>query len=105
MRARLPNRRMQEVFDLVHDNHEFTVGVGRREDGSLAEVFISCHKLTTPMDILGRDAATIISIATQYGVPLEEIRGAVCRTEDGKPQSFVGAVLDAIGSVDGPKGT
>jgi ribonucleoside-diphosphate reductase alpha chain len=106
-RERLPNRRNQESFVIEHGrNRLFHVSIGRYDDGRFAEVFISCNKVATESDLLARDAATIISIACQHGVPLDALRGALCRTEDGIAESFIGAALDAINLdlADDPKG-
>lgn len=103
-RERLPARRRQVTFGIEHHGLEFAVSVGRYGDGRFAEVFVSCSKVATESDLLGRDAATIISIAAQHGVPLSAFRSALCRTEDGKAESFVGVILDAIEDLSPPTG-
>jgi hypothetical protein len=74
MRNRLPNRRATETFDIRHGTQRFHVGIGRFHDGSIAEIFITGPKSGSDLEATARDAAVALSIAAQYGVPLEPIR-------------------------------
>lgn len=96
IRRALPNRRETEAFELTHDAATFHIGVGRDYLGNVAEIFISNHKTSSPLDLLAKDCATIISISLQCGVDFRTLRNALCRSENGSPQSFVGAILDEI---------
>ncbi len=95
-RLRLPNRRAHEILEFQFRGLAYTVGVGRYQDGALAEVFIECSKGQSQLAADARDAAVCLSIALQYGVPAEAIRGAVTRESRGEPSGIVGAVLDLI---------
>lgn len=106
MRTRLENRRQGLTIDVSDPNpniqlrYEVMVGFdGGISPGEVREVFVSCNKTTTAMDIAGRDIGTLISIALQCGARVEELAGAVCRDDQGKPQGIAGAVLDAIKDV------
>ena len=49
---------------------------------------------------MARDAATIASIALQYGTPPETIRRALTRNADGSASEPLGAVLDLLADID-----
>lgn len=99
-RRRLPNRRSHEVATVVHGGMTATVGIGvyagdgDPASGAPAEVFIGVAKAGTALEALGHDAATVLSIALQYGAPLAVLRHSVSRDEGGRPGSLIGAVLD-----------
>src|ERR1700704_2025221 len=95
-RARLPNRRMTETFEIRGGTVRYVVSIGRFTDGNLAEVFITNGKAGSDSDANARDAAIITSIALQYGVPLEVIRHALLRDPRGNASTPLGAALDAI---------
>jgi hypothetical protein len=98
-RTRLPDARPCITFTMTDPNPmstlRYDISAGLHE-GAIREVFVSCHKTTTAMDIAGRDIGTLISIALQYGASLDELAGAVCRDDKGAPQGIAGAVLDAL---------
>jgi hypothetical protein len=48
-----------------------------------------------------RDCAIILSIAMQYGAPVDVIAGAVTRNRDGSNCSFMGALVDHLASEAG----
>lgn len=95
-REPLPNRRHQETLEIDHDGHRYSVSFGYHHDGRPGEVFIQAHKHSSPLEAAARDAAILISLATQYGTPLAQLREGVTRGEDGAAASVVGAVLDAM---------
>src|SRR5262245_45264654 len=94
----LPNRRETETFELVHGNKNtvFKVSTGRYPDGRIAEVFIFGAKAGSEVEAVAHDGAVILSIAMQYGVPLDVIKGAIKRETDGSPSTIVGAVIDKL---------
>lgn len=103
-RARLPARRASETFVMTHGEIAFSIGVGLYDDGSPGEVFI--HALDksakgSAVEALARDAAILISIARQYGAPLDGMRRGVTRDDKGAPATLVGAVLDAVCGAEG----
>lgn len=99
-RNRLPDRRPHELISFEFRGMAYTAGVGRFEDGSLAEIFLDCSKGSTPVANDARDVAVRLSIALQHRVPAEAIRAAVTREADGAPSGVAGAVLDLLPPVD-----
>lgn len=99
-RVRLPQRRPGLSFTMADPNPGSTllydVMVGFDTTLAPKEIFISCHKTTTAMDIAGRDLATLISIALQHGADLAELAGAISRDDRGNPQGIAGAALDEV---------
>jgi ribonucleoside-diphosphate reductase alpha chain len=96
-RQRLPQRRAHEVFDFEHGGHRYTAGVGRFEDGSLAEVFLNVPgRVGSSIEAMARDAATLASIALQYGAPPETLRRALTRNADGSAGGPLGVLLDLL---------
>jgi hypothetical protein len=96
-RATLPNRRAAETFEVKHGSHAVTVTLGYYSNGQLGEVFVTDPKVGSSMEAIARDAAVILSIAVQHRVPLETIRHAITREQDGTASSIIGAVVDQLG--------
>jgi ribonucleoside-diphosphate reductase alpha chain len=71
-RRRLPNRRKGYTQKATVGGHKVYLRTGEHEDGKLAEVFIDMHKEGSAFRSLMHNFAIAISIALQYGVPLEE---------------------------------
>jgi hypothetical protein len=95
----LPPRRYAETFLLSHgaQRTEFAITVGYYEpDVTPAEVFISGAKAGSEVEAVARDGAVLLSIALQYGVPLEIIKNSITRNEDGRPSTIVGKVIEAM---------
>jgi hypothetical protein len=95
-RERLPNRRECESFEFRHAGHPFTLCAGFRVDGRVVEIFLSSHKRGSPIEAIARDAAVTVSIALQFGAPLETIRAALTKDHDGSPATLLGAALDNL---------
>jgi len=97
-RNTLPQRRHAETFELRHggQNTVFAITVGRHLDGSIGEVFINGAKAGSGTEAIARDGAVLLSIALQYGVPLDTIKHAITRESDGSPSTIVGAVVDRL---------
>lgn len=114
MRERMPQRREADTIDVEHiatDSlgntiaQDFTITLGRHADGRIAEVFIDVpyqqRKFATAL--LGKDVATLISIALQHGSTVEELQAAMGRGEASRmgkivemPHTLIGTVLDAL---------
>lgn len=97
-RMTLPVRRYCETFDLRHGDKRTTyqITLGRFADGRLGEVFISGAKAGSDLDAVARDGAVLLSLALQFGVPLEVIQHAITREQDGAPSTIIGAVVDKL---------
>jgi hypothetical protein len=83
-------------FDLRFWNQPFTVTVGFYADGTLGEIFISTGKTGTDIASVARDAAVVISLALQHGVPIESLGHAITRDRSGAAASILGAVIDCV---------
>jgi hypothetical protein len=94
-RARLPNRRLAETFELEVAGLRYTATIGRH-DGRVLEVFLQNHKPGSQSDSNARDAAVAASLALQFGCPLEVLQRALLRDSRGNPSTPLGAALDAI---------
>jgi hypothetical protein len=102
-RERLPNRRRCESFSVKCANLAYTATIARFSDGRLAEIFLTNHKQGSHADASARDSAVVCSIALQYGVPLEVIRGALLRDSEGRASTPLGAALDEIAAQEGKR--
>ena len=106
MRRILPQRRASETFDLRFWSQNFTVTVGFYADGTPGEVFIDGGKSGQDVQSTARDAAVMLSLALQYGAPIETIRHAVTRNGSGEAASILGATVDRLPTISkfrGPK--
>src|SRR5689334_22658769 len=99
-RARLPDRRRAETFDLEVSGLKYTCTVGRDGSGRVLEVFLQNHKPGSQSDFNSRDSAIVASLALQYGVPLETIRRALLRDPRGKPSTPLARALDLIATAE-----
>ncbi len=95
-RQRLPNRRASETYSFSCDQLHYTATVSFFDDGRPAELFIATHKAGSQVDHAARDAAILTSLALQFGAPLEVVRGALQRDEQGLAITPVGVALDAL---------
>jgi hypothetical protein len=114
-RRTLPQRRPSITFQAEHvasgKPTKFQVSVGYLDtlDGVPVapvpvEVFISGTKAGSEVEATARDGAVLLSIALQYGVPLDVMRGAVTRDATGAPSSIIGAVVDQIATqIESPR--
>ena len=95
-RARLPNRRLAETFELKSGGLRYRATVGWFPYGELAEIFLTNSKPSSQSDINARDSAVAASLALQYGCPAEVLRRALLRDPRGKAESPVRKALDAL---------
>jgi hypothetical protein len=102
-RARLPNRRLAETFELELAVLKYTATVGRHADGRVLEVFLQNHKPGSQSDSNARDSAIAASLALQFGCPLEVLQRALLRDTRGRPSTPLGAALDIIAQAAGER--
>lgn len=110
-RTRLPNRRPSHVETLEVDGQVVTACVGfDPATGRPCEVFLNGGKEGSQFDAMLADAATVISIALQYGVSLAALAKSVGRAPNAstmpgsldqlnagsQPASPIGAALDLL---------
>ena len=72
IRQRPPDRRKGYTQKASVGGHKVYLRTGEYEDGKLSEIFIDMHKEGAAFRSLMNNFAIAISIALQYGVPLEE---------------------------------
>ena len=101
-RERLPDRRGCETFVLRVGAAQFFVTVGLYANGSIGEVFVAGAKVGSDMDAVTRDAAILLSLALQHGVPREVIKGALTREGNGSASSVIGAIVDRLDVLELP---
>jgi hypothetical protein len=96
MREVLPNRRSSELISFDHDGILFNGQVSYSEAQKPLEIFLDGGKNGTAVQAVARDSAVAISLALQFGTPLETLRQAMTRTDDGKAAGPIGAFLDLV---------
>jgi hypothetical protein len=95
-RERLPNRRAAETLAFERDNLKYQRTIGLYPDGRIGEIFLSAAHANSLLDVLAHDAAIAVSLALQFGCPLETIRHALKRDSQGRAASPIGEALDRI---------
>ena len=95
-RARLPNRRASETFELECAGLRYTCTISRFPDGRIGELFLTNQKSNSAADCIARDTAITFSIAVQHGADPETIRCAVCRDSHGRATGPLGTAMDII---------
>jgi ribonucleoside-diphosphate reductase alpha chain len=95
-RRRLPNRRGHQLLDFEHAGIQYTVGIGRFDDGSMAEVFLNTAKHGNAVDVNARDAAVATSLLLQHGCDVDTLRKALTRNSDGSASGPLARALDLL---------
>jgi ribonucleoside-diphosphate reductase alpha chain len=98
MRAPLPNRRLAERLKFEHRNIRYyaTLGYDPSDGSAPLEIFLSAGKIGSGIEAIARDTAVFASLALQHGCPLETLRNAVTRLDDGTAAGPGGRLLDII---------
>jgi hypothetical protein len=96
IRTRLPNRRLCLTFDFEVAGLHYIASIGRFENGDIAEIFISNHKINSAADVAARDSAIAASFAFQHGADVEDLRRALSRDSRGVAVGPLGRALDLI---------
>lgn len=96
MRETLPTRRGHTTVTLRWLGKDYDVSCGHYLDGRPAEIFVHSTKAGSDVQIVANDAAILMSLALQYGAPLQTIRSAMAREENGNAQSIIGQVADVF---------
>jgi hypothetical protein len=97
LRNRLKDRRPHWLYRFECNGQSYTGGIGRFEDGRIAEVFINGSKVGTAAETNAQDAAIVASLALQHGCLLETIRHALARSggSSAGPLATLLAVVEA----------
>jgi hypothetical protein len=93
-RQRLPNRRSHWLYRFECDGQSYTGGIGRFDDGRIAEIFINGAKVGTAAETNAQDAAIVASLALQHNCPLATIHHALVR--GGGSGGPLAALLDEV---------
>jgi len=96
MRHSFPNRRPSETLEFEHEGHKYRSSVSYDRHGRPLEIFLTTGKPGTGVETVSRDAAVAVSLALQHGTPLETLRKAITRLDDGRPAGPLGVLLDAV---------
>jgi len=100
----LPQRRPTFTFDIHDESGRVDMVVaysvfeppGAPPPHTVAEIFVTSRKIGSGTEAIARDAAILLSLAVQYGCPVDVIRGALTRNQDGSAQSLMGRVVDRV---------
>jgi hypothetical protein len=95
-RRRLPNRRGHELLSFEHGGIHYTAGVGRFENGDMAEIFLNAQKHGTAVEVSARDAAIAASLLLQHGCHKDTLRKALTRNSDGSASGPLTHALDLL---------
>jgi hypothetical protein len=95
-RERLPNRRASQNIAFERDNLNYQMTVGLYPDCRVGEIFLNAEHSNSLLDALAHDAAIVVSLALQFGCPLETIRHALKRDAHGTAASPIGQAMDLI---------
>ena len=98
-RAQLPSRRSHWLYRFECDGQSYTGGIGRFDDGRIAEIFINGSKAGTAAETNAQDAAIVASLALQHGCPIDTIRHALARSG-----CFSGPLATLLNVVEGSAG-
>jgi hypothetical protein len=102
-RRRLPNRREHELLDFEQGGSRYIGGIGRFQDGRLAEIFMNVSGRAGGMvEVLARDTAVAASLCLQLGGDVETLRRALMRDSHGRASSPVGELLDLLAGEAAP---
>ena len=71
-REKLPQRRKGYTQKAIIGGHKVYLRTGEYEDGRIGEIFIDMHKEGAAFRAMMNNFAIAVSLALQYGVPLEE---------------------------------
>ncbi len=95
-RTALPNRRQSINLAFLHGPIAYQGSMSYGPDGQIAEVFLSGGKIGSEVEAVARDCAVMVSLGLQYGVPIEVMRRAVTRLDDGAAAGPMGQLLDRM---------
>ena len=95
-RAIIPNRRPSWTFEFKHEGHAYLGSVSLDRFGRPLEVFLTTGRPGSGVETVSRDAAVAVSLALQYGTPVDTLRRAMTHLDDGSPAGPLGALLDLV---------
>ncbi len=98
MRQKLPDRRLS-VTRLMGDEYHVSFGLNPR-NGALGEVFIKGSRIGSDMEMLLDDASVVLSLALQYGVPVDQL---VHSLDTGREDGAKSIIARAIAEMENVK--
>ncbi len=109
VRDPLPTRRYGENLSFEHRGFHFDATVGRGKRGEVTEVFLNIAptkggKYGSDGDLNAREAAKVVSLALQHGVPFAEIERTMGKELDGTPSTPIGQLLAILKREDEERG-
>ena len=97
-RRRLRNRRESLTFSFACSRQRYSCTISRFVDGSLSDIFLASDKAGSDSDAAARGNSIVLSIALQFGTPVEVSRHALLRDARCIAISPLVVVLDIIRS-------
>src|SRR5579872_2435932 len=101
-RVRLPNKRACETIQFERNGLRYHATIGFFPDRRPGEIFLNHDSSDSFADVLASDAAIAVSLALQFGCPVETIRHALKRNSQGEAASPIGAALDLLAREQAP---
>lgn len=95
-RERLPVRRPHDVVEFEHLGIAYHAGIGRFDDGRVAEFFLDAGHVGSAVNVQARDMAVTASLALQSGCSIGTLRHALTKLHDGRGAGPLGRLLDLI---------
>lgn len=97
-RTPLPTRRLAERLKFEHRGIKYygSLGYDPVDHSAPREMFLQAGKVGSGVEAIARDTAVFASLALQHGCPLETLRNAVTRLDDGSAAGPGGRLLDMI---------
>lgn len=96
MRSEIPSRRAGETVTISHNGFRYHITLGPDPKAPL-EVFLSGPRAGSDLAHVSHDAAIILSIALQHGVPRSAFKKSISRNADGEPHTILGVLCDLLG--------
>src|ERR1700694_1802483 len=104
LRTELANRRGGYNFEFVHEGLKYSASV-REHNGKPLEVFLNCSKIDSASDLVARDAAIVLSIMLQYGIPISVLAAsALGKNADGTASLPIGKLVEILASQETERG-
>ena len=96
-RRRMQNRRhnITNVIETEADKYYVSFGIDPNTL-EIGEVFIRGSKIGSDMDMLLDDATVVLSLALQYGVPLEQLVHSLHRGRKGGGESILAKTISLM---------
>ena len=103
-RQRLPNRRPNQTFELIHDRTTFAVTIGYDPTTEEArEIFTHGSKVGSMMDAILDDSCILLSVALQNGIKASSLTESMgYHGVDNEPSSIVGRLVNLLAGQERP---